>query len=130
MRAAYWDPAREVICETDVSADAGRPLIDAVLGHRSGRGHPALEVTRPDGSGLVVGTDGQLAIVMWTDSFGESFRSVGDDHDSRVLIYDYFGSWSEAPGSALVDLDDAITCLERFLTTGAPDGHRVLFTPE
>ncbi|WP_353510929.1 hypothetical protein [Intrasporangium sp.] len=64
MRAAYWEPAREAIYETDVPAEAGRALIDAVLGHRSGRGHPALEVTRPDGSGLVVGTDGQLAIVM------------------------------------------------------------------
>jgi hypothetical protein len=129
MRATYWNPGNDTVIETAVSAGGEWALIEAVLGHRSGRGHPAVEVMRPDGSSLALGTDGERAVLTWINPLGEPSRSVGED-DSTVLVYDYFGSWTEAPGSALVPLDDAVDCLQWFLRSGAPDTDKVLFTPE
>ena len=63
------------------------------------------------------------------NALGDPFQSVGGAFNGPALIYDYMGSWSEAPDEALVRLEDAIACAEQFLQTGAPDTSCVLFTP-
>jgi hypothetical protein len=47
-----------------------------------------------------------------------------------VLVYDYFGSWSEAPDGQLVSLPDAIDCATQFLRDGVPDTAYVIFSPD
>jgi hypothetical protein len=90
---------------------------------------PALELTSDSGACLLLGTDGVRAVVVWIDGLGEPFMSVGHDEGGQALVYDYKGSWSEAPAEALVPLADAVACARAFLATGSPDTERVLFTP-
>ena len=129
MTAAYWDPSIESSVEDEVSGPEIEQLVTALIARRSRRGVPALELRRVDGSLITVGTDGHRAVVSWTNPLQESFASVGSNEASEVLVYDYFGSWTEAPGSALVSLDDALGCLRAFVSTGVPDTDVVLFSP-
>jgi hypothetical protein len=59
----------------------------------------------------------------------ESFQSVGTSEESEDLVFDYFGSYSEAPANGLVLLADAIESVQTFLRTGAPDTPSLVFTP-
>src|SRR5262249_51360519 len=128
--ASYFDPERDEtvhavrINERDVVA-----LVSTVTSLSSGRGHPAIELVRDDGSALSIGTDGQRAFLVWTDSLGDSFHSVGSAGEG-VLVYDYFGSWSEAPVDQLVSLADAIDCGTQFLRHGVPDTACVIFSAD
>jgi hypothetical protein len=63
LRAAYWDPEVDAVVETGVSEVELDDLLSAVLQHSSARGHPALEIRRPDGSSVALGTDGRRAVV-------------------------------------------------------------------
>jgi hypothetical protein len=128
--ASYFDHERDEtvhavrIDERDVAA-----LVSTVTSLSSGRGHPAIELVRDDGSALSIGTDGQRAFLVWTDSLGGSFHSVGSTGEG-VLVYDYFGSWSEAPADQLVSLADAIDCGTQFLRHGVPDPACVIFSQD
>jgi len=60
--ASYFDPER------DETVHAGRidernvaALVSTITSLSSGRGHPAIELVRDDGSALSIGTDGQRA---------------------------------------------------------------------
>jgi hypothetical protein len=131
IRAAYWDTDQDRKVEVNEhEQELSLPaLLSAVLGQPPNRGYPALELTSESGASLTLGTDGVRAVVVWINSLGEPFQSVGEDEDGPVLVYDYMGSWSEAPADALVPLADAVACAQAFLTTGSPDTERVLFTP-
>lgn len=126
--ASYWSPDTGAPIERRASAAQIGELVETILELRSARGHPALELRRDDGSSVALGTDGEWAVVSWVTALGESFASAGDS-ENRLLVYDYFGSWSEAAGTWLVPLADAVTCLERFLVDGSPVTERVLFIP-
>jgi Immunity protein Imm1 len=129
IRAAYWDADHGRKVEVEERGLSLPALLSAVLGRRSDRGCPALELTSESGACLTLGTDGVRAVLVWIDSLGEPFMSVGRDEDGQVLIYDYMGSWSEAPADALVPLADAVACAQAFFATGSPDTARVLFAP-
>jgi hypothetical protein len=125
--AAYFDPA------TDLEIDEGPLqdkdvdiLINRVLSISSGRGHPALELRREDGSSLSIATDGRVAYLVWTNSLGESMHSLGSEV-GEGLVFDYFGSWSEAPAAHLVDLAAARRSVLTYLGTGIPDTEEVVF---
>jgi hypothetical protein len=132
MQASYFDPVSDNTVEVrDCSEDNVQRLLDVILALRSGRGHPALELTRADGATLSLSTDGKLAYLVWTNSLGESFHSVGDgDLKGAPLVFDYFGSWSEAPPQYLVRFDDAVQCAKAFFRTGTADTDHVLFEPD
>ena len=72
---------------------------------------------------------GDRAHLVWVDSLGQSFHSVGIGAGS-AMVYDYFGSWSEAPGDCLVRLSDALDALEQFASHGSPATERVMFQPD
>ncbi|SRR6266851_4099390 len=130
MHASYFDPIREIVVEsTSNSVDDVTKLLGVVLSLNSQRGHPTLELTRRDGSTLSLSTDGKRAYLVWVNSLGESFHSTGSS-DGEPLVFDYFGSWSEAPASFLVRLDDAMRCAETFVSTGTADTDQVLFEPD
>jgi hypothetical protein len=128
-RARYYDPTigavnrGELGRELDASA-----LVEALLSVASDRGHPAAEVARPDGSVLIIGTDGEWAFLLWQDSLGNTSQSVGHGRRDH-LTYDYFGSWSEAPGGSLVPIQKAVEALEEFVAHGTPVTNHVMFQP-
>src|ERR1700676_6053 len=97
MQASYYDPVQDKPVEIrECSEDDVRSLLDVVLALRSQRGHPTLELVCGDGATLSLSTDGERAYLVWINSLGESFHSVGSDQqDGGILIFDYFGSWSE-----------------------------------
>jgi hypothetical protein len=78
---------------------------------------------------MSLGTDGSRACLVWVDGLGESFHSVGDG-DGQPLVYDYFGSWTEAADDWTVPLAEAIRCLQTFTTTGTAATDSVLFAPD
>lgn len=127
-RAFYWDPATDSEVEFAAPIAEVSALVEVVLALQSRRGHPALEFRRGDGARATLGTDGVRAMVTWTNALGESFASVGTA-EGDGLVYDYFGSWSEAPGTSLVPLNQAVLCMDRFLSGGPPDTEGVLFSP-
>lgn len=132
MQASYFDPVKDEAIETrEFSENDVQDLLDTILALRSMRGHPTLELTRADGASLSLSTDGELAYLVWINSLGESFHSVGNDQrEGAPLVFDYFGSWSEAPQQYLVRLEDAVQCAKTFFLTGTADTDRVLFEPD
>ena len=112
-----------------VSGEELPDLLGVVLELSGGRGHPAVELARADGSSLSIATDGARCALVWINPLEESFHSVGGT-PGPVLIYDYFGSWSEVPAEFTLALGDALECARRFIRTGAPDSDSVLFEPD
>jgi hypothetical protein len=129
-RAHFFDPVREERVERDLAPGWGvDELVRSLLALSSGRGSPAAELIRPDGSSVSIGTDGEWATLIWTDSLGTSFHSVGQGA-STALIYDYFGSWSEAPPEAQVPLAEAVQAAKQYVSEGSPVTESVLFIPD
>lgn len=127
---AWWDPVTDAPIKRELDdVSSAAELVTKALRLESGRGHPAIEFIREDGSALSIATDGLRAFLVWTNSLGESFQSVGLDEDGPNLVVDYFGSWSEALPSDLVPLADGLDSVQAFLHTGAPDTPTVLFSP-
>lgn len=127
IRAVHWDPGTESAVRSGVSDEGELPgLPGAVLALRSGRGHPALELKRADGSSLTIATDGTRCALVWINALDESFHSTGGP-SGPVLVYDCYGSWSEAPAEWAVPVPDALGCARMFLRHGAPDTESVVF---
>lgn len=130
IRAQYWNPADDSAVAGQLVSEADlRILFDKILELSSGRGHPALELARQDGSSLVIATDGPRCAVSWVNPLGESFHSVGGVQ-GPMLVFDYFGSWSEVPAEFTIAACDALECARRFILNGAPDSDSVLFEPD
>ena len=128
-QAALWDAQTDSVVEFDTDDVPLSELLRMVLERRSGRGYPAVELVLESGASLTLGTDGRRAVLIWTNELEESFVSVGDHEDGPALVYDYMGSWSEAQATTLVSLQNALSCAQTFLATGAPDLDRVIFSP-
>jgi len=104
-------------------------ILDRVATLTSGRGRPTLDLQRYDGSSLSLSSDGERAFLVWINSLGEPFHSVGG-MPGPALVFDYMGSWSEAPGEVLIPYAEAVACAERFLREGVAATDSVLFEPE
>ncbi len=130
MRASYYDPLLQESVETDVGTGE---VFDRVAGMvaqlKTERGTPTIELACNDGSTLAFSSDGERAFLVWTDTLGQSHHSVGGGYADE-LVFDYFGSWSEAPGEYLVSYADACVAVREFLTSGSPVTHSVLFSPD
>lgn len=114
----YFDPATEHTVERPVgTADDVLLMVSTARDRRGSRGAPAVEVRRPDGSSLSAAFDGGRAALVWVDSMGEPFHSVGG-RDGPSLTFDYFGSWSEAPAENCVPSSSATDCLVGFALHG------------
>jgi hypothetical protein len=104
-------------------------LLNAVVAICSGRGHPVLQLTHPDGSSLSIATDGTRCALVWVNSLGESFHSTGG-LPGPLLFFDYYDSWSEAPAEWAIHALDALSCARRFIRHGSPDTESVVFEPD
>jgi hypothetical protein len=124
----HYNPVTDEQVRTVLSAQQDLlAVVEAVLGLSSGRGCPAVEVTHEDdGSSLSLGTDGEWAALVWVDALGASHHSLGQEN-RETLVYDYFGSWTEAPGDWLVPLEDAVESLSRFAQREEPSTELVAF---
>ncbi len=130
VQVKYWDPADDSIVTGQLASEQDLPcLLDTVSNLTGTRGHPAVELIRPDGSSLSIATDGPRCFLVWIDSLEASFHSVGGA-EGPVLFFDYFGSWSEAPAEFTVAMAEALECARRFVRSGAPDSESVLFEPD
>jgi hypothetical protein len=129
-QGTFFDPGSDGVVSRPVEdADDVDDLIAVVLARSSARGRPALELTRVDGSCLSVATDGSRALLVLTDAEGRSFDSVGTlAPGGPILVFDYLGSWSEAPPETLIPLSDAIASAHQFVLTGNPRTETVQFT--
>jgi len=131
MRASYNDSLKDETAEiVDRTAGDVSSWIAVVLQLSSQRGHPTLELLRDDGSSLALSTDGSRAYLVFINSLGESFHSTGSSSDGESMVFDYFESWSEAPASCLVSLEEAQECAKVFALRGTADTGRVLFEPD
>jgi hypothetical protein len=130
VQVRWFDPRSEQIVEGEVtSAEDVLEVMEAAVRVTSGRGRPAVEVSRGDGASLAVAGDGRRSYVSWIDSFGESYHSVGGSF-TALLVFDYFGLWSEVPGEHLITPEQAADCVRAFTTTGSPVTEKVLFSPD
>jgi hypothetical protein len=122
-----FNPSNEkviVIDSPDIAAV--EQLIRQSVALSLGRGCPAVELTRPDGASLTIGTDGQRSVLVWVNSLGNSSHTISEQLGA-TLIYDYFGSWSEVPAQWTVSLPDALAAARRFLDVGIPESDALLF---
>lgn len=130
MIGRFLDPTsgREVE-QRVVTADDLLALLDAVEVLRGERGHPALELLSEHGSLVVAPTDAGY-VVMWTDSLGHSFHSVGDADAEDLVAFDYLGSYTEVPSSVAVAPQVARDASVAFQRSGAPEHHELLLEPD
>lgn len=87
MNAVYFDPTANTSVTADVdSSETLISLLEHLSRLRSERGRPTLELVRDGGSSLALSTDGDRAFLVWTDSLGESFHSVGGTPGPRFRL--------------------------------------------
>jgi hypothetical protein len=130
IEATYWNPGTDSAVTVRLAGENDLPeLLGAILAIRGGRGHPALELTRPDGSSLTIATDGIRCALVWINALEESFHSTGG-LPGPLLVYEYNGSWSEAPADWAIPIPDALGCAGKFMQHGTPDTDSVLFVLE
>lgn len=130
VRTTYWNASDDSVVTGQLVSDEELPnLLGSVLELSGGRVHPAVELARADGSSLTIATDGTRCALVWISPLKESFHSAGGT-PGPVLIYDYFGSWSEVPAEFTITAGEALEFARRFIRTGAPDSDSVLFEPD
>lgn len=130
MRATYYDPRADRTVDVEVkSSEDFERLADLVVGLESGCGIPTIDLFRPGGLSLSFSSDHHRAFLVWFDALGDSHHSVGGGFDED-LVFNYMGSWSDAPGEYLVPYADAVDAVRGFLETGSPVTPMVIFSPE
>jgi hypothetical protein len=130
IEGEYWNPVNDSIVTGQVAGqkDLVRPLA-TVSELRGPRDLPAIQLLRPNGSCLSIATDGLRWCLVWSDSLGASFHSVGGDQGPS-LVYDYFGSWSETPAEWTVATAVALESARHFMQLSTPDSESVLYEPD
>jgi hypothetical protein len=126
IRTRYWNPGDNSVVTGQLLSDELPSLLGAVIELSGGRGHPAVELARADGSSLTIATGGSRCALVWINPLEESFHRAGGT-PGPALIYDYFGSWSAVPAEFTIAAGEALECARRFIRTGAPDSDSVLF---
>jgi hypothetical protein len=76
IKAEYWDPGTDAAVTAWISGEGELSgLLDVMI--RGGHGHPALELTRPGGSSLMVATGGTRCALVCINRLEESSHSTG-----------------------------------------------------
>lgn len=120
--ARYLPPTSESPTEVELgSIEALDEILDTAACQRSDRGVSAVELTREEGSTLVVAQAGSGAVLLWIDSLGRSFHSVGSGSSVKdTVVFDYFGSYTEVPAEFVVPLEFGRASAHAFLVGEHP----------
>lgn len=122
IQCTRWDEASQKRVRHEIGNDVDlRSLLDGAREMLCGarEGNASVELLRPDGSSLTLATDGSRSLLVWIKASGDSAHSVGGGM-GPVLVFDYAGSWSEAPHEWTVPLPDALQCARHFIDAGSP----------
>lgn len=132
MLARYLPPNSESPIELEVgSSEAVDEILNAAASHKSDRGVPAIELTRAEGSTLVVAQTPLGAVLLWSDSLGESFHSLGSGSAlEHTVVFDYFGSYTEVPAEFLVPLERGRAAAHAFFAGENPATIGVVLEPD
>ena len=129
IRIERWDErAQSVVIDHIIGADDLHTILTDAVDMLDGahEGHPTVTLCRPDESTLSLSTDGRRCLMVWVNSFEESAHSVGAQ-PGPDLVFDCYGSYSEAPNEWTVPVALALQCARRFIERGTPDTEEVLF---
>lgn len=114
---AGGDDARTTVVGSEEDLDA---LLADVMRDTSRR-LSAIELEAADGSSLTVGPTGNAVVLMLTDALGNSVHSVGSrSNTGEVVVFDYFGSYTEVPAEFAVPMELGRKAMLRFLSGGDP----------
>jgi Immunity protein Imm1 len=130
-QARYFDPDQDESVEQEVADPAQFAEVLAAAGRLSSeRGSPAVELSKDDGSALVLARSGASVALLWMDALGSSFHSVGDPEADDLLTVDYFGSHTEIPRMFAVPLDTAVAAADAYLTGSDPAVSGLVLEPD
>lgn len=130
--ARYLPPNSNVPIELEVGSTAAVDDLLAAAGSlESDRGRPAVEFAGADGSTLVIAQTRAGAVLLWVDSLGDSFHSVGsEDPDVDLVVFDYFGAHTEVPAELVVPLDLGRAAAHAFLAGDHPTTAGLAMEPD
>ena len=121
VRFRYFDPAEQSTVEGDVHHGGEVAELISMVGDLRTDRAPAVELLGGDGSSLVVGVAGDRAVLLFTDSAGAAAHSVGAaGGDTRGVVFDYFGSYTELPASYAVPVGVAVAAADGFAAGERP----------
>jgi hypothetical protein len=105
--ARYLSPTADCPIELEVgSVDALDDALAAAASTPSDRGVPAVELAGAEGSTLVFAQTLMGAVLLWIDSLGRSFHSLGSANSAqKAAVFDYFGSYTEVPPEFVVPFE-------------------------
>ena len=121
MKAYYWDPNSDQVVSRKISEPAD--VLD-VFGHvrdaSAATGQPTVEFDRGDGSALTIVVTTTWCFIWWADSLGATFHSVGDRNAEGLVVFDYFGHYTEIPASYTVTLEQGSAAAVAYHEAGSP----------
>lgn len=131
MLVRYFDPNRDDIVECNIASKQELENLWAeVRVMTTGRGAPALELERGDESSLVMAPVPVGGALIWIDSLGDSFHSVGSGTDDGALEFDYLGSHTEISEGCVVPDRQVVSAGVAYLDTGIPVIDAFNFEPD
>jgi hypothetical protein len=127
VRFRYFDPSQQQTIDGDVRGRTEvAELISMISTVSSGSGSPAVELSRHDGSTLVIAPSDERAVLLWTEPGGVTSHTVGDDQ-GESLVFDYFGAYTEMPARFSIPLSAAVGAAGDYLELGSPASGAVRF---
>lgn len=132
MLARYLAPTSESPTELEVgSVEVLDGVFAAAGSHKSDRGVPAVELTSGEGSTLVFAQAPRGVVLLWIDSLGESFHSVGSVNSAEnTVVFDYFGSYTEVPAEFIVPFERGRAAALAFLAGNHPASTGLALEPD
>jgi hypothetical protein len=92
--------------------------------------YSTIELLADDGSILVLLVSGLDVALVYNDSLGGSFHSVGDRDADDVTTFDYLGSYSEIPTSYVISKEHGLAALRAFVRSGVPFNDILILEPD
>lgn len=127
MRFRYFDPTQQQTIDGDVRGRTDVAELIAMISTISGGGgSPAVELSRHDGSTLMIGPTAERAVILWTRPDGETSHSVGGV-EGDAIVFDYFGAYTEMPARFSIPLASAVIAAGDYVEHGSPASDWLLF---
>lgn len=130
MLARFMHSRTETIEEWEVSdhEDVVRLLAYVIdLAADLGIGTSAIVLAHDSGSQLMLAPTTEGIVMMWTDPLEDTFHSVGSVSTKGVVVFSYFGEYSEVPAEFAVPSKLAVEAADVFIRSGIPSVEGLIF---